>query len=409
MANTVGSTDIGPHPGAMAIRGFESSAGNARKGKETKTMSDIEVMQGGEGPGIERRELSAVMGGNTEDAEVLGRAMMYGVGEVLVPREWLLDRCEDLGVPERIRPNQPTPHSAYKRAQSRLVTSNTQNGDERTDRRYILFEGMGGGPFRVDLELKSGDGRTNINHLRADVFFPEEVVGVEGGNYVTHELGHFNYDKETQTTKAYKSDDIPGSLEGLWDEMVGRAMDLHERMQSFHTGDDLRHMVYLEMILNSPRDWPDIIPLRDAGAVYFVPEGPLTDVIDALSDIFSEVDERYKEGGKTVEIRTLPVVDDDERREWIENRVEKVMEEGIDDILEEAFGKLDEGEEIDDLVKMVAEELGGKEETVERYNSLLQAQLKVEQYLEGFKAEIEDDDREELVQRVMEQANLEEF
>lgn len=359
------------------------------------------------GPEIERRDLAAVVGKENGDAEVLGRAMMYGVGEVLVPRDWLLDECRSRGVPERILPTEPTPHSAYKRAQSRLVTSNTRNGRKRTDRRWVQMPEVEGGPFRVELELKSGDGRTNINHLRADVYFPEEVTGEEGGTWNTHELGHFNYDKETQTTKAVQSKDCPGGLQTLWDEMVARAETLHDEMQEMHTGDDLRHMVYLEMILNSPNDWPDIIPLRDAGAVYFVPEGPLTDVLEELSEVFTEVNQRFKQGGKDVEIRTLPVVDDEERREWVRQRVEKSLEEMVDDVLETAFEDLEEDEDtIEGLVETVAGELDGAGNTANQYNNLLQAQLGVEKYLQNLKANIGDDEKEELVEGVIDRVDV---
>lgn len=354
---------------------------------------------------VERRELTAAIGaGEDEDLELLGRAMIYGVGEVLVPRDWLLQRCRDLDVPERIVPTEPRPHSAYKRAQSRLVTSNTQNGKTRTDVRYASFPGFQE-PFRVELDSKDGNG--NVNHLTADVFFPAEVTGEEGGKWVHHDLGHFNYDTETQSTVAVKHDDCPEALEDLWAEMEKRARDLHQRMMEHHTGDDLRHMIYLEMILNSPPDWPSLIPLRDAGAVYFVPEGDLTEVLESLATIFSEVNTQFKQGGKDVEIRTLEIVDTDEKREWIEGRVEQSLEKLVDDVIDDAFEALEDGDDtVDDIVETVAEQLGEGGDTAAQYNGLLQAKLDVEAMMANRAQEVEDDEKEELIENAMEAVDL---
>lgn len=355
---------------------------------------------------VQRSELSAVLGADEdEDFEVLGRAMAYGVGEVLVPRDWLIDRCRDLGIPERILPSQPRPHSAYKRAQARLVTSNPDEGP-RTDKRTIHVEAVDV-PLNVDLSLKSGDGRSNINHLRADVFYPEVACGEEGGKYVTHEMGTFDYDTDTQTTVSRKSDDCPEALGDLWDELQVRSKRLHDKMMNHHTGDDLRHMVYLNMILNSPPDWPDIIALRDAGVFYFVPEGELVHVIESLAQLFAEIDERYKKGGSRVEIRTFEIVDSEDKREWISERVEDSLEELVDDVIDEAFESFDEGDEtVDEIVSTVVERLGEGGNTADQYNDLLQAKLDVEAMLASRADQVNDSEKEQLINKAMAKANL---
>lgn len=354
---------------------------------------------------VQRRELNAVLGADEDDElEVLGRAMQYRAGDVLVPRDWLLDRCHDLDIPERVIPSAPTPHSAYKRSQARLVTSNPQTSDTRTD---VFWERVPevSRQLRVDIQLKAGSG--NVNHLRASVFYPADVVGEEGGRWVDHELGTFDYDTDSQTITSRKDDDCPEALGDIWDRMKLRAGDLHARMQEHHTGDDLRHMVYLNMILNSPPDWPDIIPLIDQGGMYFVPEGELTDVIDRLAQIFDESND-FKTGGANMAIRTLEVVDSADKREWITERVEQTLEGLVDDVIEEAFERLDEGDDTaDEIVETIVdrvEEEGG--ETANQYNGLLQAKLDVEAILASHATDVEDDEKQELIESAMDGVDL---
>lgn len=349
---------------------------------------------------VQRRELSGVLGSDTEDVEILGRAMVYRAGDVLVPRDWLLGRCDDLDVPESIWPSETTPHSAYKRTMSRLVTSNVQTGDlVRSD--VFRTGGFGANqPLRVEMDLK--DGNRNVRHLAADVFFPEGVSGVEGGQWSTHTLGHFDYDADRQSVRAWEDNACPDELEDLWKMFTNRAEMLHETMMESHTGDDLRHMIYLNMILNSPPEWPNIIPLIDRGGLYFVPEGPLTDVIDSLAVIFREANEHFKVGGAEMAIRTLEVVDSDEKREWIRSRVEQALEEMVDDVLDDAFEAFDDGEETaDEVVKTVAERLDAEAHNAEQYNDLLQAKLEVESMLSARAEATDDDEKQEIIERAM--------
>lgn len=354
---------------------------------------------------VQRRELNAVLGAEEdEDQELLGRAMVYRAGDVLVPRDWLLQRCQDLDVPDLIIPDQTTPHSAYKRAMSRLVTSNPQNGDHRTDRRFVDYDGINQ-PLRTELELKDGD--RNVNHLTADVFFPEDITGAAGGKWEHHDLGHFNYNTESQSVEAVVNEDAPKPLIGLFNEMTDRARRLQDRMQEHHTGHDLRHMIYLNMIFNSPPEWPNVIPLIDQGGLYFVPEGDLVDVIDSLAIIFREANDKFKVGGAEMAIRTMEVVDSDDKREWIRSRVEDSLEKMVDDVIDKAFETFEEGEETaDEIVDTIVERIDAEGDNAQQYNSLLQAKLDVESMLAQKATEADEPEKEEIVQRAMEQADL---
>lgn len=350
------------------------------------TDSEIEVTQGGTDTGIQRRSLSGVLGAeDDEELEVLGRAMMYTVGEVQVPRDWLLQRCRDLGIPERLVPGEPSPYSAYTRAMSRLVSSKQS---------HKKVQGR-----RVEITLHNSDG--HVKHLQADVHFSQEEVGEAGGRWEHHDLGHFDYDADAQRLRSQKNDSIPDALVEVWEGFQARARHLFQEMQNSHTGDDIRHMVYLEMILNSPPDWPDIIKLRDGGSVYFVPEGPLTDVLESMATLFSEIGQKFKEGGKEVEIRTLEVVDSEDKRDWIESRVEAELDGLAEDVIDEAFEALDENEDWDEIVDNALEQIDAGDDMAQRYNQLLQAGLDLESKLEARKEELKGD-KEELVEGIVE-------
>lgn len=356
---------------------------------------------------VQRRELSGVIGAEAaEDAEILGRALAYRAGEVLVPRDWLLQRCRDLEVPERVLPSKPTPHSAYKRAMSRLVTSNPQDWPKRTDERWMNIDGVPAehNPLKITLDLKDGEG--NVNHLTADVFFPEAIIGEEGGKWQHHDLGHFDYNTDAQRVRGYEADDNPDALHGLWVEMADRADQLHQMMEEHHTGQDLRNMIYLNMIYNSPPEWPSVIPLIDKGGLYFVPEGPLSDVIDSLAVVFREANDQFKVGGAEMAIRTLEVMDSDDKREWVRKSVERSLDQVVDRAIEQASKALEDDDDVDEIVNTVVEAVDAEAHSADQYNDLLQAKLDVEAKLESRADDVSDDDMEAIIESAMDELDL---
>lgn len=142
-----------------------------------------------------------------------------------------------------------------------------------------------------------------------------------------------------------------------------------------------------------------------------MPEGPLTDTVESIQDLYSAIDENWREDGSPVSIRLIEIIDNQNRREWVQNRVEKSLEKMVDDVVEEAFDMLtDDNDEstASEIVREVMDELDAAVETADQYNSLLQAEFKVEELLEEH-AESVGKDKEELVEQVMAQSQIDNF
>lgn len=330
-------------------------------------------------------DLTAALGASDdEDLELLGRGMMYTVGDVVVPREWLLEQADELDIPERLLPTETTPHSAFKRAMDYL----TRDG---YDARAV---DAGGTTVRVEFRVKKTDGKTR--HLIADAHFGD--VAEDGGVWRHYDLGAFHYDVEAQGMVARKDEDCPVILNERWEKFVGRAHNLFRQMEQSHTGNDIRNIAY-----SLRYKWTDsILPLRDAGAVYFVPEGELTEIVNSIATLYDRINEEFKEDGKDVEIRTFEVVDTDDKREWVRHRVEKNLESVVDSAFEDAFDALKNDEEtVDEIVEVVAGELDAATNTADNYNDLLQSRLSVERVLTDKLDAVDDNDKEDIIQRVL--------
>jgi hypothetical protein len=347
-----------------------------------------------------KKNLSGVVG--NDNPEVIGYAAMYTIGDALIPRQWLLERAEDLGIPEYILPGEPRPHVAYSRGVKRLLT-------ER-DVRERTVDG-----FQAELSMYNPDDANRyLQMVELRVYFPEEETNTEGGETVHHTLGFFDYDKETRGVRAVQKLKEPGSnadakaqqrydtLKPIWDEIVKTMKGddgWFRKMKHHHTGQDLRNSI--RSVINDHTN--SVVPLRSGGAVYFFP-AELSDQLEAWSTLLSDINEKFKMGGKTSEMRTITMVDGDSEMEWVEQRVRETLQSNVDDLLQEAFETLeDEEETAEEIATTVLENLSDSAETAEQYNSLLQAQLSVEEVLEQRRANISDDKKQEIVDRVLEE------
>lgn len=335
-----------------------------------------------------KTELSAALGGgfDSEDVELLGRAVTFDVGEVMVPRDWLLEQCDELRIPDQLVPSEIWPSSAYKRGMARLVQSARKDG-----RPHFKAE-------KVEFDVKHGNG--NVQHLWMSVFFPHIE---DGGKWVNHRLGHFDYDPDDQRMKSVMDPEIEGApeLEKAWEHYEKRARALMENMKEHHTGEDLRLMFYYLRVKYTQT----IVPLREGGAFYFVPES-LSHIINALGILYRRAGQ-FKSGGTKMNLRTIEVIDTDEKREWIRERVEAALDDMVDDVLEEAFEAADEGEETaDEIAREMMNGLSGAIETAEQYNDLLEAKLAVQELLENRMKSVDDEKKEKIVKRVLSQSTL---
>jgi len=172
-----------------------------------------------------REKLSAILDEDVEEIEVLGYMTMYSVGEVLIERDWLLAECEDIDIPEELIPRQPTPNMGYRRAVNRMF----QNMDDE-------YQEVLGYTVQLAFIKPKGEGRGPGRHLRASVFYPEDEVDVDGGDWEHHTLGYVSFDNATNGL-VYRKNPTPGedvefeeemqmdnkcpqTLVPLWDELV---------------------------------------------------------------------------------------------------------------------------------------------------------------------------------------------
>lgn len=336
-----------------------------------------------------------------EHTEVLGYGVMYTVGSdwnVMVDREWLLDRCQDLGIPQWVAPNEPRPSSAYKRA---IKSMKEHYLNEYSITAPRLDTGVEE-PHTVTVQIKEGDGRY-VRHVYGEVFFDEEESKQDGGTWDTHHLGYLTYDSDSQSLIARREDDLdPGDhLMEVWSDVVEAAKTQMKEMKTTHIGHDIRKMMYY-----STRDYTSkVIPLRDGGAVYFFPS-ELMDFVDSMAQLYEEIDQKFKEGGKKMAVRKFPIFDSD--ADWVRERMESVIDESVDKALEDAFEQLAEGETVDAVARAVMNSLGEDVDTAAQYNALLEAEIEVEEVLEERKESLQGD-KEDLIEEVLNQTDFDDI
>lgn len=329
---------------------------------------------------IGRKPISGVVEGeDLDDVEYLGHAMFATTGDVIVPRDWLVEQFDKHGLPESLLPNETWPSSAYKQAMSRLLddgfrTTTFMNRD-------------------AEYQLDSGEDYWRI--LKFRVFLPEEVTETEGGEWRSQELGRFNYDKENQRIEHHPEIGEGNKLWDRWSKMVGRAQGRFEKMLVSHDGQDMRAIVR-----DLRQQQTSAIPLRKGGAVYFFPAG-YDEYLEALSAIWRDMNQ-YKDHGYPAHIGTFPVLDNADIRRLVEQRAEEMVQERVEDAVEAGLETLSDNEEdMEDIASEVAEDLQQTADMAVEYNQLLDIRLSITEHLQEWLEDLEDD-QETLVREVLE-------
>lgn len=352
---------------------------------------------------LEGEQLEGVVD-DVEDLQVLGYLTMYTSGadwNVLVPHDWLADRAAELGLPSWLVPNKPRPSSAYKRTIKRLKEDYLGTYTIRAP-----YNGMGNPtPHDVQVDLREGDGRYTW-HVHASVFFEEEECGETGGMWVDHRLGYLTYSTEHKVLLPRQSDDLDDEdyLYPVWEDVSREALELFQEMQETLIGGDIRKMMYY-----TTRDYTSkVVSLRDGGAVYFFPAG-MTDFLDSMSTLYDDINTQFKSEGVKMAVRTVPILDTEDQREWIQSRVEMALEDSVERVLDETFESFDEGKTADEVVKVMREALGDDIETAETYNALLEAEMTIEKVLERQRDSIDDDEKKDIIDRALAQTDIDQF
>lgn len=346
----------------------------------------------------EIEQLSNTVGSNFK-GEIIGKGVMYTVGydfNCIVDREWLISRMNDLELPEYLQPTKPTPHSGYSRAMKRMREHWLEPYEIDSPRLDTGFPTT----HTVEVSLKEGD--DNIWHVHADVFFEEDEVKQEGGKWVTHTLGYFNYDVEGKNIRVYEADDLDEKeyLYEVWNDVSQAAIALFRQMQVNHMASDIRNIMYYAIAKHTNT----VVKLQNT--VYLFPAG-LIPFVDKMAQLYKEINERFKETGEPVAVRTFEVLNTRDKREWIQQKVEEKLRDNIDSVLDEAFDSFDEGDTAETAVNVIRHNLGDSEETAEMYNSLLRSEIDLREELKDQRRNLADSEKEEILSRVLDQAEIE--
>jgi hypothetical protein len=350
----------------------------------------------------EKEKLRQALGDEADDISVLGYGVMYTVGadwNCIVPRKWLLDRINDLGIPRWLAPTETAPHYAFDRAIKWMR-------EDWLETYYVEAPRLDNGveeDHEIRVNLKEGDG-SRVWHVYAEVFFDEEESKVEGGKWVQHHLGRLAYDKNSQYVRSTIDDELEEEhhLMEVWEDVSDGLEELFKTMENSHIAQDIRKMMYSTVTKYTN----NVVKLRRS--VYLFPAG-MGEFVESMATLYAEIDEKWKDTGEPVAVRTFEVLDTDDKQEWVQHQVENTLEDSIDDILESAFAQFDEGEAADQVVKIIRQKMDQSMETAETYNALLEAEIDIEETLEQEKQEIADAEKQEIVEKVMQQTDLDEF
>lgn len=327
--------------------------------------------------------------------EYLGYLVFSTTGEVHVPREWLMEQFHEKDVRHTNMPRKPSRWSAYRRTMQELL----EDGDFRE---YTVYSDDFNRRMDCKLEMeKSDEMGSNVFIIYSSVFFPEELIGEEGGDWRRTRLGYFDF---------VSPDDGPGGLMrqsdiekdnvhyDQWERACNRASNLFTEMQEYHNYSDL------QKILDTLHERTSAVPIRRA--VYFI-GAHYSDSVEALSEIWEGMNQ-FKNGGEEMRIETTPVINLESQRELVASRAREMVEDMVDDIVTETIQEWKEEEEetAEEAAREIMDQLGDSEQISSEYNQLLSMRLSVKDILQERMDEFAGEQKD-IIQRVLDQQDLE--
>lgn len=329
-----------------------------------------------------------------DDVEILGYEMFSTTGELVVPREWLVEQFRINGLPEFLLPNPKRPSSAYRLAMQYLL-------EDEWSEREVNVPGVSG-PVSVRFHME--DGNDYIRHVYVNMVYDEDQIGKKGGYVDKIDLGHFNYDRDEQAIRWHTV--IPEDKEfhfKLWRQLIGRAQGLFGQMKVSHTGKDL-----CRVLLDLVKSRSSAIPLREGGAVYFFPAG-YGNYLDGLANIWEELNQ-FKTDGRKCRIRTLALIDNENHRQVVRECAEQEVQNRIDDIVEAGIESLKTSEKktVEDIAEKIIDDLGSVGKLSDDYGQILETRLSIKRNLEAWADRLEGEQRE-AIEQVVEQKGLDDF
>lgn len=350
-------------------------------------MGHTHARQGNQTMSQRQNQMVGVTETFEQEVDYLGHVCWATTGNVIVPREWLVEQFESIPGGESLIPNKKWPSSAYKLACHNLIDASN---------REMSINGRG-----VTFRVVDGDSG-NYKHLFADVMIPERESGVDGGEIETHKLSTYDYDADTSNPKVYHK--VSEEKEALFRQAVikkSRLMELWETMKESHNGQDLRG-VFLDL-----RDEEtNAVPLRHAGAVYFFP-AQYSQTVQGLAQVWERLNQ-FKDVGHPMEIATIPLIDNEGHRELVERHAERIIQKRIDDVVVERMDELDEND--DETAQTIAEDimddLDDTLDLAEEYSSLLETRLTIKRHLRSWMDDVEGE-KDEVIQKLLDTDSME--
>lgn len=341
------------------------------------------------GVSIGTKDLTGVTDIDPDDAEILGHAVTYTIGDFEVPREWLMTQMDDLGLPEFMKFREPTDKRAYNRVRDRLV-----DVDNKFDKVDVQVDGK---TREAKVRTKKVD--NDVFQIDVDVLFDaEDNEDADHGNWKNTTIGNVRFKRPEGAILTTPSIDPEDALWGVWEQYAKKAHDDHQYYKTVHLGDEFQTL--MRRIVTH---WTEGVKIRSAGAVYFVPARH-AETMEDLGTLFSAIDREWKDSGSRLEVNSIPVISDEQRRAMVAERAEDELEERVEAAIETVEEEVSESdmnddELVDDIVDVFEEELDEIDSFAAEYNALLQAELNVREVIDDRKGEVVPD-VEEVIEEV---------
>lgn len=345
---------------------------------------------------IGTREIGTIADDEDNPDEYIGFLKFSTTGEVLVPRDWLLEQWNNHNLPKDILPTQVTNWQAFRRA-IRYV----EDDDELLN--YEVYNSHYNQTFNCRFIVeKSGEEGSNVFIVYARTFIPEEIIGEEGGDYNQERVGYFNFyrpeDSDGYIVTEEEIDEDNAHYDALT-ELFDETRKTWHKMKKHHNYSDLQN------ILTGFRTKGNAVEVRRA--VYFIP-AHLENYLEGLQTVWGELNQ-FKSDGEEVRIDKSPVINMSEQRELIESRVHEKLKDIVGEVVGEIIQQWEDSadETADEAANRLLEELqdSGAEEISANYNQLLNARLSVKEILEEQREEL-GEEAEEVIENVINQEEI---
>lgn len=325
-----------------------------------------------------------------EGTKVFGYMLMYTTGtRLLVPREKLLEKMEELGIPTWMAPRAVKPYRAFPRACDALLEDGYN--ELKTE-----------GKYEVNLSVEKNGSRYK-KMLVASKQIPDDESETDDSDLEHINVARINYDKENKEIVTTVHPDAEGDiLEDIWEATYKpRLQEKFEKRQLQHNGKDLN-----EVISSFVTNWSDSTRIRDA--CYFVPAfyRGLQDTLSAFDELYTWLDENYKKKGQKTEIHYLGVTDNEQHKGMVESAIEDEIEGRISDLFDEIIEEMVEKDDLaEDIAETVVDETGEMENLAERYSRISSTQINIKKMMKDYLSDLENE-KKSVVSEVLDEADI---